>query len=569
MHFNHVTRPPNLTESVVQELYQNLLMRTARLFMALPEWLDFIQHWNEIKAYLEGESARRNLAEASNALDPEVEARMRWFREKIIPLATQYDAEARKVVLNAPIRKELENKLGKQVFNIWQAQETSAHPVNIPQQIKIGELYSDYSRIKAQAEFEFGGEKLTLTQLQAKLIEKDENTRQAAFEKLRLFWAEHAQKMDAIYSEMVTLRQQMADNIGLPNFIPLGYTTMNRSDYTPREVKHFRDEVKKHCVPVYAKLRAQHAKQLGALSVKPWNRDYYPGITLPSKIVPAASQLEKAAALFEALHPKLAEHFRRMQREGLIDLENRKGKRAGAFCITMPDEQKVRLFCNSTGDADDISALTHESGHAFQAWESQWIDLVELQSPTYEACEIHSMGMEFLALDHLEMFFNAQDADKFKKERLIQTVTYFPYICLVDEFQHNVYSNPAWTAQKRAECWASLWDEYLPGDDFSGLEAYKARLWQRQLHIYASPFYYIDYALAETCALQLWLLRRRDPKHAMDVYTALCKLGGTQSFLAMIGLVGLEDPFKPGVLAPLMAEVSKELFTDNSSEIRT
>ena len=206
-----------------------------------------------------------------------------------------------------------------------------------------------------------------------------------------------------------------------------------------------------------------------------------------------------------------------MRTEGLIDLENRKGKQAGAFCTSMPDEGRVAIFCNSTGDEGDVGTLVHEMGHAFQAWESQKIEAVDLQWPTSDGAEIHSMGMEFLSLPHLSWFFNPDEAKKFSRHHIYDVVMLMCYICVVDEFQHRVYEHPEATPEHRDRAWNAIWDKYIPGLDFSGMEEYKYARWYAQGHIFESPFYYIDYAIAQTAAMQLGMMDQQDHDKALII----------------------------------------------------
>ena len=225
----------------------------------------------------------------------------------------------------------------------------------------------------------------------------------------------------------------------------------------------------------------------------------------------------------------------------------------------MTDEGRVAIFCNSTGDASDIATLTHEMGHAFQAWESQAIELVELQWPTADAAEIHSMGMEYLSLKHIgEFFADTEHAQRFRKKRWTGAVELICYICVVDEFQHWVYENPAASAGERDAQWDRIWEMYIPGLDFTGIEPYRHARWYAQLHIFRLPFYYIDYAIAETGAMQLAAMDAKDTGAALDTYLALCRTGGTKGVLDIFKSAGLRSPFDEGVMEGLAGYVGRE-----------
>ncbi|MEO7392356.1 MAG: M3 family metallopeptidase, partial [Ramlibacter sp.] len=245
------------------------------------------------------------------------------------------------------------------------------------------------------------------------------------------------------------------------------------------------------------------------------------------------------------------------------DLENRKGKRGGAFCTAFPDEARVGIFCNSTGQAADVRTLTHEMGHAFQAWESQPIEIVELQWPTADAAEVHSMGMEYLSLPYIEEFFpDAEHARRFRLKRWVGAVELVCYICVVDEFQHWVYENPAASPSDRDAQWDRSWETYIPGIDFAGIEALRAARWYAQLHIFKFPFYYIDYAIAETGAMQLAFQCEKDNAAALETYLGLCRLGGTRGVLDIFKSAGLRSPFDAGVMADLAQRVARKCGLD-------
>jgi M3 family oligoendopeptidase len=335
---------------------------------------------------------------------------------------------------------------------------------------------------------------------------------------------------------------------------------MRRTDYGPADVSRFREGIERHVVPLLRDIRAQQARDLGSSSVAPWDRGFFPAYALEPGIVPVEGQVAAARKVYGALDGRLVKHFDRMLAKGLVDIENRPGKRPGAYCTSMPDRDEVRIFCNSTGAASDVGTLLHESGHAFQGWESLPIPLVELQWPTYEACEIHSMGMEFLAFPHLSAFFAKKDHEtRFKRQKLAKTIVLLAYVAVVDGFQHEVYERPGMTPDERAQTWSRLWSRFMVGEDWSGHEASVGRYWQRQLHVFGMPFYYVDYALAETCALQLYRASKKDPKDALRRYLRLCEVGGTRSFLGVLEEGGLASPFEPGTLPPLVDMVREEL----------
>jgi M3 family oligoendopeptidase len=405
-----------------------------------------------------------------------------------------------------------------------------------------------------------GGEAMTLTRALGIAQGSDRAAvRQEAYAAYRGWFVRHRESLGDLFSQMVRLRDRMGRNLGHANFVPLAYAGMNRTDYGPAEVAQFRRAVREHFVPLQRQLIARQARELGAAALKPWDAGYHASLGIPPGAVPVESQLDAAQRVFSRLSPQLARHFAHMRANGLIDLENRKGKRGGAFCASFPDDGQVAIFCNSTGQAADVRTLMHEMGHAFQAWESQAIELVELRWPTAEAAEVHSMGMEYLSLRHIgEFFAEGEHARRFRKKRWTSAVEMACYMCVVDEFQHWVYEHPSAAGAERDGQWDRIWETYIPGLDFSGIEPCRAARWYAQLHIFKYPFYYIDYAIAETGAMQLALMDAKDPGAALETYLGLCRTGGTKGPLDIFRSAGLRSPFDEGVMADLARTAARE-----------
>jgi M3 family oligoendopeptidase len=522
-------------------------------------FVELAEHWNEIKAVLSGEDSRRNWAESLDGFDEKAAAAATRFRSETAPLQTNEDAALRKRLLSGRARAAIEERFGPTLLGRWECDEIAADPRNADLEVEASNLAAETGRMRGRAEVELDGKKRTLTQLSNLAESPDPALRKRAFEAFNGFYRSKRDEIDRTYARLVALRARAAANLGLTSYVPLGYKRMSRTDYGPPEAARFRAKIEECVVPLLARLRAAQAKDLGTRSVAPWDRSFFPAYNLAPGIVPVAGQAAAARKVYAALHPKLAAHFDTMERRGFVDLENRKGKRPGAFCTSMPDTDEVRIFCNSTGAASDVKTLLHESGHSFQGWESQKIEMCELQNPTLEACEIHSMGMELLAFPHLEAFFKKEDAARFRRDKLAKTVVLLAYVAVVDGFQHEVYEKPALSPDDRAATWSRLWARFMVGEDWSGNESDLGRFWHRQLHVFGSPFYYLDYALAETCALQLYRLAREAPADALARYMKLCEIGGKLTFLGILKEGGLESPFDPGTLPPLMAMVSEEL----------
>ncbi len=555
-------RPARLTPEFVRTEYRSILdgLPAADAAGDARPWLAAIERWNALRSYVESERSRSHYAYSKDCLDPALEEEERYLREDILPVQEEGESHFLQALAQTPHRGGIAARHGQYFLDRLAAGQQTVAPLNSDLRMELGELATQYDKAVAAAEVTVGGEAMTLTRaVGIAQAAQDGELRREAFAAHRGWYVAQRELLGDLYARMVALRDRMGRNLGHATFTPLGYAAMSRTDYGPAEAARFRRAVREHFVPLQRQLHARQQRELGVASLRPWDAAFHPSLGIPLGAVPVAGQLDAADRVFAKLSPRLAGHFRRMRAAGLIDLENRKGKRGGGFCTAFPDEAQVAIFCNSTGQATDVRTLTHEMGHAFQALESQPIELVELQWPTADAAEIHSMGMEYLSLRHMDEFFaDPEHARRFRRKRWIGAVELICYIAVVDEFQHWVYENPTATAAERDAQWDRAWETYIPGIDFSGVEQYRAARWYAQLHIFRFPFYYIDYAIAETGAMQLAMLDARDRAGAMDRYLALCRMGGTRGLLDIFRSADLRSPFDDGVMADLAAQASRE-----------
>ncbi|HSH91036.1 MAG TPA: M3 family oligoendopeptidase [Ramlibacter sp.] len=554
-------RPSRLTPEFAQSEFARIL-EALPAAEAAPEparWLDAIRNWNSLKAFFEGERARIHVALAKNCLDPQLEQAERHFREKIQPVQEEGDSRLLAALGTTRHGAAIAARYGQYFMDRMAASLKAVAPVNSDLRVQVGELATQYDKAIASGAVQVGGETMTLTRAAGIATGSDDaNMRREAFTAHRQWYVDHRADLGDIFSRMVELRDRMGRNLGDPDFVALGYSAMSRTDYGPAQAAEFRRGVRDHFVPLLRKLMERQAKELGDPALKPWDAGFHPSLGIPLGAVPVEGQLDAADRMFSRLSPQLAKHFRAMREAGLIDLENRKGKRGGAFCATYPDEGRVTIVCNATGQASDVRTLTHEMGHAFQASESQAIELIELQWPTADAAEIHSMGMEYLSLRYIEEFFaDAEHARRFALKRWRSAVENMCYMVVVDEFQHWVYQNPQASGDERDTQWDTIWETYIPGLDFSGIERLRPARWYAQMHIFRIPFYYIDYAIAESGAMQLAALDAKDHGRALETYLELCRIGGTKSVLGIFESAGLRSPFDAGVLAGLAADAAR------------
>ncbi|MBL7686134.1 MAG: M3 family oligoendopeptidase [Deltaproteobacteria bacterium] len=519
------------------------------------DWENIVMEWNETKCHVETHIELASLAFNRNTQDTAAEAEEKRLRETIEPNYKQYCATLRQHILNSKSRKHLEEKFGSQYFIQLQLQEDAFNPDNIAIETKLNEILSEYTKLTGSAEYEVQGQKYPLSHHRKFICSPDVNIRKESLKNFSAWYLQNQQSLESIYDRCVSLRTDMGIKLGKPNFIPLAYQKMRRTDYGPTEVARFREQIREVVVPLAQKIRERQAQSLQQPTLQAHNTEFFPEWQVKKIKVGVDGQVAAGLEVFQKLSPKLGAHFQKIIDCDLIDVPARTGKAPGAFCTDFGDYRVPFIFLNSVGEVSDISTLLHESGHAFQAWESRHLDLMELRWPTLEACEVHSMGMEFLAYPYYETFFSSEDAARFRKYHVAESLLLLPYIAMVDEFQHLVYSGQASNAKERSAIWEQLENTYLPNIDYTGLESWKPIRWLRQLHIFKYPFYYIDYAIALTGALQLWIQSNKDAKSALENYHQLCALGGTLPLQAFFKAGNLKIPFESGVLKEIVDEV--------------
>lgn len=469
-------------------------------------------------------------------------------------------------IVNSKFRTELEKKWGKQLFDVAEVTLRTFSPEILEDLKKENELRTDYSKLLASAKIFFDGEEKNLQGLIPYMESTDRDLRKAANEAKWKFFADNEEEFDRLYDELVKIRARMAKKLGYKNFVQMGYDRMGRTDYNAEMVKNFRDQVLETIVPIAVKLKQKQQKRLGLESFKYYDQplDYKSGNAKPHGspdwIVSCAKNM------YSELSPETNEFFNFMLDNEMMDLVNKKGKDTGGYCTFIEKYKSPFIFSNFNGTMGDIEVLTHEAGHAFQAYSSRNFEIPEYFFPTSEACEIHSMSMEFLTWPWMNCFFKDQ-TDKFKYSHLKGSVIFIPYGVSVDEFQHWVYDNPDATPAERKQAWLDIEKKYLPYIDYDNNEFLeKGGRWQQQRHIYMSPFYYIDYCLAQICAFQFWKKSNENREQALEDYLRLCKAGGSQSFLGLVNTANLISPFEDGCLKSFMGVIDNWLegFDDAS-----
>ncbi len=494
----------------------------------------------------------------ANTADPFYEKENEYFDENL-PAFEALNNRFFRALLASPFRDALEQKFGKQIFTLAELSLKTFKPSILEDLQQENALSTEYTKLKAQAKVEFDGVLYNLSSIHPLELSDNRDTRRRATEAKWQFFSGHAGEMETIFDKMVKVRHRIARELGYRNFVEVGYARMRRSDYTPAMVANFRRQVRDILVPLASDLYERQRKRLGISKLKYYDEEYKFPTGNPKPIGAAVEIVKNAARMYRELSADTDRFFSHMQEANLMDLVNRDGKAPGGYCTYISKFDAPFIFSNFNGTSGDIDVLTHEAGHAFQVWSSSRFHFDEYHWPTSDAAEIHSMSMEFFTWPWMELFFGP-DTEKYRYMHLGGAIQFLPYGVAVDEFQHIIYENPDMTPAERNTAWRNLEKTYLPHRDYDG-NAYleSGGFWQKQSHIFNSPFYYIDYTLAQICAFQFWTKDRRNHARAWRDYVRLCKAGGSKSFLELVKLAKLRSPFEDGCVESVVGEIRKYL----------
>ena len=492
------------------------------------------------------------------------------YYDEVGPQAQNYLLEYTKAMLATPFRRELEEsgQIIPLVFRSFEVELKAFSPEIVEDLVEENRVVSQYSQLMAGMEFEFRGEKLPRPMLMKYAKSPDRATRKEVYEVLGKTLQAHSAQLDGLFDQLVHIRDRMAKKMGYQNFVELGYHRMGRLCYGPEEVKGFRENVRRDIVPLVARLRTEIAKQLGVDTLMLYDYDL---IFPEGDPVPQGGKEAIFAAAKEMYHSMSEEtgaFIDFMLATEAFDVESRKNKWGGGYCTSFPAYHQPFILANFNGTAGDVDVVTHEAGHAFADYktaDNRYV--VELGVGGMETAETHSMSMEFFAWPYMDRFFG-EDATRYRFMHLLDALSFLPYGTIVDDFQRQVYENPQWTPEERKAAWRQLEADFRPHITFEGIPYLEeGSRWQYQMHIYETPFYYIDYCLAQTAALQFLLEAQKDYNDAFRRYVRFLSQGGEKVFTDLLQEAGLRSPFQAGALQQV-AQESEALLRQLEQEIR-
>lgn len=554
---------PNMEE--VEEKF-NALLAEFNICNSAEEQIEVMKRINKLRSEIDSMAVLVDIRHNVDTRDEFYDEENEFFNENY-PKIEEFINDFYRALLNSKFRGDLEEKLGTHLFNVADVALQSFRPEIIEDLQEENKLVSQYIKLKASARIDFEGEERNLSEMSTFVESKDREMRKKAQKAITEYYVGNESKFDDIYDKLVKVRHRMAVKLGYKNFVELAYKRLGRSDYNADMVATYRKQVLESLVPLTVKLREKQAKRLGLDSLK-----YYDEVLafLSGNATPKGEPdwiVEQATKMYEELSSETSEFIHYMIDRELMDLVAKKGKSGGGYCTYISEYKAPFIFSNFSGTSGDVDILTHEAGHAFMKYCVQDFEIPEYMYPTYEACEIHSIGMEFLTWPWMEKFFK-EDVEKYKFNHLNEAILFIPYGVTVDEFQHRVYENPDMTPTERKLTWREIEKKYLPAKDYDGVDFYeRGGYWFKQSHIFDSPFYYIDYTLAKVCAFQIWAKSMENREKAWEDYLRLCKAGGQGPFLELLKIGNIKNPFENGTIEEVVRPLERYLDNVNQSKL--
>ncbi len=483
------------------------------------------------------------------------------YMDSMYPLINEKMLDINELIYHSEFKENFRTELGDVYIKNLELKLKSFSPEIVKLAQEENALTSQYQKLYASAMVEFDGKTMPLPMLGPYKQDPDRNIRKAAFEVEGKFFDNHQEEFDEIFDQLVKNRTLQATKLGFKNFVELGYARRSRNCYEPKDVANYRQQILAHIVPLVSEIKKRQQLRTSITDAKFYDDSF----TFPDgNPIPKGTPEELLAhtkTMYQELSAETGEFINMMFEKDLFDVISRDGKAPGGYCTTIEDHECPFIFSNFNGTAGDVDVLTHEAGHAFAAFvTAREIPYSELRDPSMEGCEVHSMAMEYLTAPWHHLFFG-KDTEKYTISHSESSLAFLPYGTMVDYFQELVYSNPDMTKEERNTLWLNLEKQFRPHLDFADLPFYsRGAGWQRQLHVYLYPFYYIDYCMASTVALQMQALALEDKEKAWDTYMKFTKMGGTKTFVELVRTINLIPPIDDGCLKETCSTIKNWLF---------
>ena len=549
----------------IEAIYTDLLTREIDNPDSLLAWCS---EWSEIDSVLAEEGARRFVQHTCFTKDEEIDARYKEWIEKIRPglKKIMFDMD-RKFIASPALDSLPTEKFGSWIKSVRNSVELFRED-NIPLQTEESKLDAEYDKVVGAMTVAFDGETRTIPYMGRILQETDRNRRESAFNAIWDRFGQDNDKIQDIFDRQLQLRHQMALNTGLDNYRTLRFRQLERFDYGPEQCMQFHDSIEKVILPLVKERAAKRRESLGVEKLRPWDSSVDPKGRSPLRPLEGGTSLvDGCSQIFGQVHPDLAKMFSLLIDGDLLDLDSRKNKAPGGYQYNFEEIRVPFIFMNAAGKQGDVETLLHEGGHAFHSIESRHHDLIANRGAPIEFCEVASMAMELLGAPHLDVFYkDPAQVTRARIEHLEGVISLFPWVAMIDSFQHWLYTNPGHSRDQRTSNWLAIMDRFGTNEmDWSGLEQIRSSRWMRQSHLFGVPFYYIEYAIAQLGALQVWRNHRKDPDGAIQNYRAGLALGNTRSLPELYEGAGIRFDFSQEMLEDLIGMVREEIDSLESS----
>jgi oligoendopeptidase F len=543
----------------LEPYFKNLDERELNSRAELEAWL---KDASELEAVISEDACWRQIKMTCDTESKELEEAFTFFMMEIQPKIQPYSDKLNKKLVANPLTTELDHeKYFTYLRNVKKNIELFREG-NIPINAELNVMQQQFGVISGKMTVEVNGQEYTLQQAAKFLEDPDRKVREEVYHKINGRRLQDKQELNDLFSSLLQKRNQVALNTGFDNYRDFRFAELGRFDYKKEDCYQFHQSVKLHVMPLVNQLYEIKKKKLGLDTLRPWDVEAEPAGIQPLRPFQTSEELtEKTIACFNELRPFFGDCLQKMKEMGHLDLESRKGKAPGGYNCPLAESGAPFIFMNAAGQLDDVTTMVHEGGHAVHSFLAHELELNGFKEYPTEIAEVASMAMELFSMNHWEVFFaDKEELRRAKEQQLERVITIFPWIATIDKFQHWVYENPTHTEEERAANWLSILQEFSsPVIDFFGLEEYRRFGWQRQLHLFEVPFYYIEYGIAQLGAIGLWQQYKQNPDMAINNYLTALQLGGTKTLPELFEAAGLRFDFSPEHISQLMQFVKTEL----------
>jgi oligoendopeptidase F len=531
--------------------FEELLEREIRSAGELETWL---HNLSELEAVVTEDACWRQIRMTCDTDNKEYEEAFNYFYTEIQPKIQPIADKLNRKLVESPYCRQLDkDKYFTYIRSVKNSIELFREE-NVPLFAELSVQQQQYGVITGKMTVNVNGQELTLQQAAKYLENPDRKLREEVYHKINSRRLQDKDALNELFTSLVAKRKKVAENAGFPNFRDYKFREMGRFDYTPEDCYEYHEAVKLHILPLEKQILEYKRQKLGLDKLRPWDVAAEPeGVEPLTPFKTGNGLLEKTIACFDKLNPYFGDCLRKMRELNRLDLESRKGKAPGGYNCPLPETGAPFIFMNAAGQSADVTTMLHEGGHAIHSFLTHHLELNAFKDYPTEMAEVASMAMELMSMEYWDIFYpDPEDLKRAKYQQLERVITIFSWIATIDKFQHWVYLHPNHSLEEREAKWMEILDEFSTGMiDHNGLEEYRKYSWQKQLHLYEVPFYYIEYGIAQLGAIGLWKQYIENPGKALDNYMKALSLGGMKTLPELYEAAGLKFSFSPAYISEL------------------